>query len=110
MSYSRSHRQKHWNAYVTCEQLLQGVIPEVCVLCGGVVEVQCVLLQPLASPPAAEQSHAEHRAPRLLAHRSPPFHLDCVHVLQQQHARLRHARLAYRETRVLAWAKNFDYH
>ncbi len=82
---------------VTCEQLLQGVVPGVCVLWGGVVEVQRVLLQPPPSSPAAEQSHAEHGSPRLLARRSSPLHLHRKHVLQQHHTWLLHARLTCRE-------------
>lgn len=84
---------------LTCKQLLYFVVPEVCVFRGGVVQVQRVLLQPLPPPPAVKQSHAEHGSPRLLAHRSPPFHLDGEHVLQQHHAGLRRASLTYTERR-----------
>lgn len=75
----------------TCEQFFQSVIPGVCVFCGGVVEVQCFLLQPPSSPPAVEESEAEHGSPRLLARHSPSLHLHGENVLQQHHTCLHHA-------------------
>lgn len=85
------------SVFVTCDQLLQGVVPYVCVFCGSVVEVQRIPLKPLPSPLAAEQSHTEHGPPRLLSRRPPPLHLHCIHILQQQYTWLRDARLTCTE-------------
>lgn len=80
-------------ACVTCEQLIQGVVPGLCVFSRCVVQVQRVLLQPPPSPPAVEQSHTEHSSSRLLSRSSPPLHLHCKHILQQQHTWLHHTHL-----------------